>query len=75
MHLTHIFSLLDGAEHLLSIFIVLLVLLELLLALGQEDATERQELLLAPFLQWQPHLDSAHHLAQVSIGYAELGLL
>ena len=74
MQSTYIIHLLDGIEHALSLLEFLLVLLKLLLALGQEDTTEYQELLLPPFLQRQLHLDSAHHLAQVGIGYAVLVL-
>ena len=71
---THILSLLDGIQHVLSLLIIPLVLLKLLLTLGQKDTAKRDHLRLSLGLRGDLHLDRTHHLAQVGIGNAELGL-
>ena len=70
---THRISILNCLKHLLPLFVILLlVLLKLLLALGEQHAAEVVSLLLP--IRCRPlHLHGRQYLAEVRIGNAEAG--
>ena len=71
---THILGLLDGIEHVLSLFIIPHILFKLLLNLGQEDTAKRNHLWFFLRLRGNLNLDRAHHFTQVGIDNAKYGL-
>ncbi len=69
---SYLFSFIYGSTHLLQVLIVIHVLLELPLALGEEDTTE-VGVLLDPLLCGPLHPHRRQDLAQVGVRYAEAG--